>query len=265
MNSAETKRAEDLMIKAANNALARLRREHQMFSGWKYSELHGYVYDVFHKSIATQCAKIVNAAAVKPAVHRQIEKEQERRKSARKELADGLRAARAKLRRLEWKIQHAEKHAEKIVGEQQREQRQRWARRLLSAKTRLRQLNDITNEKSMEISAKYMNRFTDFNGYPAIPKPTYSPSATGENLPYLPGIYFLWNADSVEYVGQAKYLCNRLKIGSHHILKEAHRISFVVMNQRELTWAECYYIGICKPQLNFGRMASHYESEASLK
>lgn len=112
------------------------------------------------------------------------------------------------------------------------------------------------------MSSEYTPRFKDANGYPAIPKPTVAPSATGGNLPYTSGIYFLWNGDSVEYVGQTKYLCDRLKLGRHHILQEEHSISFVVINRKELTWAECYYIGICKPRLNFGRMASHYEEIA---
>lgn len=258
MNNAETKRAEDIIRAAAQNALNKLKREHQIFLDWHYSRMKRYIEDVFNKSISNQCAKIERAASVKPAIHRQMEQEKERRKKARKELADELKAAKGKLNSLHWKI----KHADKVVEEEKREARKAWAQRLLSARHRLRSMKETIENKSVEISLKYTPRFKDANGWPGIPNPTNAPSATGEQLPYASGIYFLWNGDRIEYVGQAKYLCNRLKLRSHHILNESHMISFVVVNRKELTWAECYYIGICKPQLNFGRMASHYEEAA---
>jgi excinuclease UvrABC nuclease subunit len=62
--------------------------------------------------------------------------------------------------------------------------------------------------------------------------------------------------DTVAYVGQAKRLCDRLRLGNHHVLTENHRISFVFVDPCELNWAECYYIGITKPPLNFGKRAS---------
>jgi hypothetical protein len=258
MNNAELNRAESLIKIAANNVLNRLKREHEVLTNWHYSKYSKYFEGIFDKSISTQCQKIITAAEVKPAVHRQIERDKEKRKQERKVVASELKSARSKLRMLEYKIREAEKLAEIEI----REKRKAVAHKLLSGRRRLTDLKSCIENKSIEISREYTPSVKDVNDYSAIPKPTIQPSEKGENLPYASGIYFLWNGDKIEYVGQAKYICNRVRLGSHHILKEHHKISFVLINRRELTWTECYYIGITKPLLNFGRMASHYDAAA---
>ncbi len=255
-NNAEAKRAEAIIKNAANNALNKLKRDHQVLLSFHYLKAREYVEDVFDKSIINQCTKIIRASAVGPSVYRQMEQEKDRRMKARREMAGELKVARRKLHGLNWKIKHADKVAEKAVGEARR----MLAGRLLSARRRLRLIKELTERTSLEFSFEYTPKYKDVNGWPIVPRPIIAPSATGEQLPYVSGIYFLWNNDCIEYVGQAKYLCNRLKLKSHHVLKESHMISFVVVNRKELTWAECYYIGICKPKLNFGRMASYYEN-----
>ena len=259
MNNTETNRAEDLIQKAARNALDRLVREHQIFSNYHYSKIRRNIEYVFDKSITNQCSKLIQAAKVKPAVHKKIEEEKKKREKARKELADELRKARAKLRTIQWSINHAEEAAKKAVGKEKEEVRKNFALRLISAKRRLKNINAEYEKKSIELSSKYTPKSKDINGYPEIPNPTDAPTERGENLPYSSGIYFLWEGERIVYVGQSKYLCNRLRLGTHHILKQHHKISFVLIDMKQLTWAECYYIGICKPLLNFGINASHHQ------
>jgi len=259
MNNAELNRAESLIQIAAKNALNKIKREHEVFSSFHYSKSKRRFEEIFETAISGQCNKIINAAKVKPAVHRQIESDKEKRKQERKILAFELKAARAKLRTLEFKI----REAEKIAEIEMQEKRKAIAFRLLSGRKRLANLKAFIETQSIKISSEYEATLKDINEYPAIPEPCFLPSKDGENLPYASGIYFLWRDEKIEYVGQAKYLCNRLRLGNHHILDSDHKISFVLVNKKYLTWTECYYIGICKPHLNFGRMASHYDDAAA--
>lgn len=253
MNNAELSRAENLIKIAAKNVLNKIKREHEVFTSWHYSKLSRHFEYNFEKAVLNQCKKIIKASEVKPAIYRQIERDKEKRKQERKLWADKLKSAKARLRTLEFKIREAEKLAEIEM----REKRRAIAFRLLSGRRRLASLRDYLEGKYIEVSSNYT-----MIEYPPIPEANISPSKEGSNLPYVSGIYFLWNGGQIEYVGQAKYLCNRLRLGNHHILNENHKISFVVVNAKQLTWTECYYIGVCRPQLNFGRMASHYEDAA---
>lgn len=92
--------------------------------------------------------------------------------------------------------------------------------------------------------------------YPDVPPPRIKPSKTGKGLPQAPGIYFVWQDDLVEYVGQSVVLCNRAKLG-HERIRPGHRLSFVPIDRRDLDWAECWYIGKLRPILNFGSRAAH--------
>lgn len=264
MNGAETKRAEELVLRASRNALNRLKREHPVFSDWNYRKQKEYIESVFDKSIAAQCEKIIKAAQVKPAVNRQFEQEKKRRKTVRKELADELLNARKMLFSVRLKIQNAEKIAQEELIKARKEfsyKIKELSSKIRIERARFTRLLEALNNKSNEISLEYNHRFNDPYLYPQIPKPTDSPTDAGGNLPRASGIYFIWKNDCIEYVGQAKRLCDRVRLGSHHILRDDHMISFVLIEQRLLTWSERYYIGICKPQLNFGRSASHFNDD----
>lgn len=88
--------------------------------------------------------------------------------------------------------------------------------------------------------------------YPAAPLPHLEPHRKGSGLPAVPGIYFLWHGDVVEYVGKSRCLSERVRLGPHHVLKHYHRISLLPWEESELAWAECYYIGVLRPAANFG-------------
>jgi len=61
---------------------------------WHYSKYSRYFEGIFDKSITNQCDKIINAAKVKPAILKQLERDKDKRKQERKMLADELKTAR---------------------------------------------------------------------------------------------------------------------------------------------------------------------------
>ena len=137
------------------------------------------------------------------------------RKAARKALAGELRSGRSRLSLLECRISEADEELQEIRDE-------------------LRSLHS----------------------YPAIPSPMLNPNKEGDGLPETSGVYFLWSEGTIDgaidYVGKSVRLNERLRLGGHHVMRAHHYISFLLFDSKILNWAECYYIGIVKPPLNFG-------------
>lgn len=94
-------------------------------------------------------------------------------------------------------------------------------------------------------------------GYPSVSRSTVPATRNGDFLPAHSGIYFLWEGGKVVYVGRSTYLCDRVTLQAHHVLKPHHRISYIVMDRSELSWAEAFYIGVLRPVENFGKHATH--------
>lgn len=215
---AETRRAETLLASIASKVLTRILRTDKRFYGKGVEE-------AFSAVVLKECKTITNAAKVKPYVYRQLDKG--RRRESRKQLANELRGARETLKDLRASIDEHEAH----IG-------------LLTSEIAARQRHCET---------------VNANGpYPAVPFTLIHPHMEGVGLPEASGIYFLWTKGSVDYVGQSVNLNRRVRLGNHHVLRDSHLISFVRIDKRELTWAECYYIGVLQPGLNFGRHASHH-------
>jgi hypothetical protein len=148
--------------------------------------------------------------------------------------------------------------AAKIVEHHARERRKQWAARLVKARARLESLKSAIASASQELAHSILLKQPPNElGYPEIPDAGLDPHKEGAGLPPVSGIYFLWENDVIVYVGQSVRLCDRVKLGGHHVLKPHHRISYLPMASRDLTWAECYYIGITKAVENFGNHASH--------
>lgn len=101
------------------------------------------------------------------------------------------------------------------------------------------------------------SRMNIYTAYPPVPQPMIAPTLGGRGLPDAPGVYFVWDDDVVVYVGQSRSLCRRAKISGHYKILAHHMLSYVLLPQAELTWAECYYIGVLRPIKNFGTHASH--------
>jgi hypothetical protein len=151
-------------------------------------------------------------------------------------------------------IREARAKAAKIKQEKQKESRAQLAAELRSGRVKLRDLKSKISEaeKSLDLIEGCLP--PSLAAYPDIPiAPRFRPNWEGDGLPETSGVYFLWSKeDTIDYVGKSVRLNQRLRIGGHHILQDDHRISFLLFDKQILTWAECYYIGIAKPPLNFG-------------
>jgi hypothetical protein len=126
------------------------------------------------------CDKVQLAAKQLPVIERARNEEAEFRTAARRALAAEMRAAKAKLRKLQRAVHTAEQRLE------------------------VRQ-NQLVLPRER---------------YPDAPIGTVRPSDTGVGLPQTAGIYFLWAGEVVEYVGQSIKLCNRVRLGHDQLRKD---------------------------------------------
>lgn len=78
-------------------------------------------------------------------------------------------------------------------------------------------------------------------------------SLKGDNMPNAAGIYFLWEKSTVVYVGQSINLSGRVRLNHDkaQFIKNAE-VTFIEIPREDLNFAECFYIGVLKPRLNFG-------------
>lgn len=88
--------------------------------------------------------------------------------------------------------------------------------------------------------------------YPEAPPPTEPVDRYGSHLPQSSGVYFAWSNGFCEYVGQSINLSKRVKL-THERLLPTDMISYLLFDPIELMYAESYYIGIMRPQRNFGK------------
>lgn len=95
--------------------------------------------------------------------------------------------------------------------------------------------------------------------YPAVPPPMFDAELLdleSNPLPDVSGIYFVWRQGVVVYVGKSVNIRKRVTMKHENIL-EGDQISWVAFDTRKLNFAECYFIGICRPMRNFGSFAKH--------
>lgn len=171
------------------------------------------------------------------------------RKERRIEVTKSLRSARGRLSHLHRKINIIEKKL--IPSFNAQGIRNRHAEQLKDARRRLQAIRDKTVAELLQ-HPKDLHYELHRAHYTSVPLNFVQPSLFADNIPSVPGIYFLWENGIVDYVGQSVCLKNRLRLGSHHVLHAEHQISFVQAHEVDLDWTECFYIGICKPDKNFG-------------
>ncbi len=105
----------------------------------------------------------------------------------------------------------------------------------------------LSNKPSIVITKEILT--TD---YPKVPNERMPITGLGDGLPEKSGIYFIWGQNiDIVYVGQSINLNNRVRF-NHENIKEGDWVSYLLIPISELNFAECYYIGICKPKRNFG-------------
>ncbi len=138
------------------------------------------------------------------------------------------------------------------------------AAELFRLRRNLNLLNEKTKEESIKISAWQKCSIEKNSEYPKPSLTFHKPTLEGIDLPETSGVYFIWDGSVVVYIGRTINFRQRLKLGSHHILEKKHLISFLEFEKSELTWMECYYIGILRPFLNFGSNGSHNRYEKLL-
>ena len=86
--------------------------------------------------------------------------------------------------------------------------------------------------------------------FPPVPGPMADAlPERNSTLPSTPGIYFVWNAGVVVYVGQSVCLLKRARLG-HSNIHRGDRLSWVEIDAASLYWAECFYIGLMRPCRN---------------
>ena len=98
--------------------------------------------------------------------------------------------------------------------------------------------------------------------YRDVPDPICPATDDGESLPDGPGVYFVWRMDRVVYVGQSVHLCKRANL-KHERIQHGDLLSWLEVPMWELDFAESFYIGICRPRMNFGKKAKHLTRSTS--
>jgi len=96
--------------------------------------------------------------------------------------------------------------------------------------------------------------------YPTVPTCRVPATLEGTDIPESPGVYFVWNGESISYFGQSRVLRRRATI-SHDRIVLGNWLSFLEFPELDLLYAESYYIGICRPVDNF---TSHRTSSLDL-
>lgn len=186
-------------------------------------------------------------------------------KETREALARDLRQTRGRLTSLKMKAAMYERRM--AAMRETMEPREFLAEQLVRARARLDILRHTCVKEEAAAAVRHNGMLPaqiTATLYPAPPAAHLAPTDYGQGLPEESGIYFFWRAGVVDYVGQSINLRNRVRLKGHHVLQEDHGISFVLIDRRDLDWAECWYIGALRPQCNFGKRAHHaVEKESS--
>ncbi len=248
LNRAEQKRHEGILDAAARQAIRVILRKHTQNSLRFPQNLVHQFQKAFERAVVNQSDRLVLAAQVGPGTHKKLAQEAERRKTVRQALAKELQAARNRLGQLKAALSTTEQVIHQQALEYEKAERDRMAQNLRVMRTTYRTLRDRYTQLHQHISVPL-----DAHAWPAIPGPIISASHPSAVLPDVSGVYFLWVDSTIEYVGRAVRLSDRLRLGSHHILRKEHAISWVAIDPGSLAWAESYYIGVVRPPLNFGR------------
>lgn len=115
---------------------------------------------------------------------------------------------------------------------------------------RKREVNGVRDEQQ-QIAWLTVRAICDRGNWPHPPMcGTIEPTADGDGLPNSSGIYFVWDGSLWAYVG--KSICLRKRATARHSsISLSDRIAFIEFPPESLNFAECLYIGLCKPYLNF--------------
>lgn len=114
-------------------------------------------------------------------------------------------------------------------------------------------------EASLQL-ARLTSGTDTMHGFEPVPEPSIIYGEENQKLPMQSGVYFAWRDGGVEYVGQSINLNTRCK-PPHHKLLTGDLLSYVLVCEEQLNFAEAFYIGILKPVRNFGRRCGRVPGE----
>lgn len=223
---------------------------------YAYRSMQNFFKFELEGAIKKQCEAVMSAASLPPSKFYCREDAKKKRDEDRKALAIELRRARNKFQEIKRRARNLEQEIEARVSKEvvlrATAKRAEYRERLLTARTRLKKIEESQLKASI---AWALSNGNPEHSYPNVPLPIFEPTKYGEGLPTVSGVYFLWEGDRVVYVGQAVNLSSRVRLVGHHVLRAEHKISFVFCDVSSLDFAECFYIGITRPRLNFGTNA----------
>lgn len=218
---AEEQRLRQIVYESVSKAILRLIREEtfRKYEGSQWRNFQNKIEQIFSSVLNKRVNEILKAAKVKPSVGDALRVLAEKRKEARKKLAGELKDARNKLKEIKAELNESSKKLSKIQS---------------------------------SCSTNITGRFEVILPNPCDAK--IKPSEAEELLPNGPGLYFVWDPELElwAYVGKSVRLSARCKLGTHHIIKDHHRIAFIEMDNDNLDYAEVVYMAILRPILNFG-------------
>jgi hypothetical protein len=218
MPRAHERRLVDILASATEAAVARVNTH--LPNGWR--DYRNHIEASLLRIIPENCDRLLAASAVSDA--------------KRKALAEA-----------EAIVQTAKERAQALLSETRRAV----AKEMKSSRARLRALKQEL--KAVEKALfPFVNSHCELNSYPVVPVSIVDATKRGEGVPDHSGIYFVWNGARVVYVGQSVRLSRRCLLGGHHALMPGDRISWVAIEPAHLNFAECFYIGLLKPERNFG-------------
>ncbi|HEX5102399.1 MAG TPA: GIY-YIG nuclease family protein [Pirellulaceae bacterium] len=87
--------------------------------------------------------------------------------------------------------------------------------------------------------------------WPPAPPPRGLLEDVRKSVPGSAGVYFLWEAERVAYVGKSENLRGRLTMGHEHLLA-TDLLSWLDFDPGDLFFAEAFYIGAYRPHRNGG-------------
>jgi hypothetical protein len=115
--------------------------------------------------------------------------------------------------------------------------------------------NRIAARKIAKAVAREGEILTRWYEYPDIPGWTVvATSGSLSKVPKTSGIYFVWDAVRCAYVGKSVNLRDRVNL-SHKQINSSDLVSWVCLDveeEKDLLYAESFYIGILAPHRNFG-------------
>ncbi len=143
-----------------------------------------------------------------------------------------------------------------LIRVKRSEARRQLARELKSARSQLAKIKEELRVKTALLH-QYYSAVLPETSYPPIPLPMVEATSTGQGLPEISGIYFIWASNLVVYVGQSTKICARVRAQSetrsgHENVHQGDWVSWLPCAISDLNWVESFYIGLCRPYRNFG-------------